>query len=259
MSRVDPRMMKPSGWFQIGWPTDFPAGEVTSRRYFGEDIVLFRNDSGELRALDAYCGHMGAHLGRGGRVCGDRIVCPFHGWEWNTAGENTCIPYQDRPNRAVRIRSWPVLERNEITYIWHELAGAAPTWEVPDVFETLGEGVDGRSFHPAHPHGEIRFGRRPLNPYVVLDNAADPAHFKTVHASNAIPVVVQSEPDGHLFRVKLGFGSSWVRDPATATGDALEIIEAGVGLSLTALGSETSPYAVIVLATTPVDEDTSEM
>ena len=111
MRRVPPDMMKPAGWFQIGWSTDFPPGHIAAKHYFGEEVVVFRADDGTLRALDAYCGHMGAHLGHGGEVCGDRVVCPFHGWEWNGDGRNVSIPYQDRPNRAVRIRSWPVMEQ----------------------------------------------------------------------------------------------------------------------------------------------------
>jgi hypothetical protein len=199
---------------------------------------------------------MGAHLGWGGRVVGDCIVCPFHGWEWNGAGENTRIPYQDRPNRAVRTPAWQVLERNQIVYLWHDREGRPPSWEPPDVFDALG--VADQSFHDCHPDGEIRFGPRTLDPFVVLDNAADPAHFVTVHDS-VLPVVVASEPDGHIFRVKLGFGSSWVTAPDTATGDALEILQIGVGLSLTVLGGRRSPSVVIVLSTTPIDLETSEM
>ena len=202
---------------------------------------------------------MGAHLGHGGRVCGESIVCPFHGWEWSAEGENVGIPYEDRPNKGIRLRSWPIAERNETVYLWHAPDAGDPTWEVPDAFEILGPGFAERSFHPAHPDGEVRFGRRALDPYVVLDNAADPAHFKTVHQTPGVPVVVSSEPEGHLFRVKLGFGESWIRDPDNATGDTLDIIEAGVGLSYTALGSDTTPYAAILLATTPVDDESSEM
>jgi hypothetical protein len=202
---------------------------------------------------------MGAHFGFGGRVCADRIVCPYHGWEWDRDGSNVLIPYEDRPNRARRIRSWPILERNCIVYLWHDSRGTGPTWEVPDVFGSQGEHVASREYHDAHPDGEIRFGPRTLDPYVVLDNAADPAHFKFVHHSKAIPVVVHSEADGHLFRVRLGFGSSWKRDPEHARGDALNILAVGVGLSFTALGGEHLPYAVIVLSTTPIDEETAEM
>jgi 3-ketosteroid 9alpha-monooxygenase subunit A len=258
-TRVTAEMMKPSGWFQVGWSTDFPECTVVSKRFFGEDVVIFRTEAGDVRVLDAYCGHMGAHLGVGGQICGDRIVCPFHGWEWDADGRNTAIPYEDRPNRARRIRSWPATERNGMVYIWHDREGAAPWWCVPDVFELFGEHVASRAYHDAHPHGQIRFGALSLDPYVVLDNAADPVHFKFVHRTKAIPTVVRCEPDGHLFKVRLGFGQRWATDPAHATGEALDIVQVGVGLSFTALWGQKSPYVVIVLSTTPVDDATSEM
>lgn len=258
MSSVPANMMKPTGWFQIGWSTDFAEGAIVSKKFFGQELVVYRSN-GSLHALDAYCGHMGAHLGYGGTVADECVTCPFHGWEWNSSGENVSIPYQDRPNRAVRIRVWPLAERNDIVYIWHHHENSGPTWEPPDVFDALEGDVNQRDYHPCHPDGQIRFGQRSLDPFVVLDNAADPAHFKTVHNSPAIPVVVSSEPDGHLFRVKLGFGSSWIRDPENATGDALDILEVGVGMSFTALGNPGSSYIVIVLATTPIDDTSSEM
>jgi 3-ketosteroid 9alpha-monooxygenase subunit A len=259
MSRWPLSMMKPTGWFQIGWSNDFAIGGVVPKRYFGEELAIFRTETGGLRALDAYCAHMGGHLAYGGTVCGELVTCPFHGWEWNGDGQNVRIPYQNRPNRAVSIRSWPVIERNDIVYLWHDRNGGEPTWNPPDVFDALGADVAAATYHPSHPDGQIRFGARNLNPFLVLDNAADPAHFCTVHDSPSIPIVVSSEPDDHLFRVKLGFGTSWVTDPDTTTADALDILEVGVGLSFTALGSTTHPFVVIVLSTTPIDDETSEM
>ncbi|MDO8361667.1 MAG: Rieske 2Fe-2S domain-containing protein [Actinomycetota bacterium] len=259
MSSVPAHMMKPTGWFQVGWSTDFPSGSVAARKFFGEELVIFRTESGALTALEAYCPHMGAHLGHGGTVCGELIRCPFHLWDWDADGHNASIPYQDRPNRAVRMRSWQLLERNDIVYLWHDKSGAPPAWEPPDAFEALGADVAAAEYHSAHPDGQIRFGALRLNPFVVLDNGADPAHFVAVHGSRTIPIVVSSEADGHLFRVKLGFGRRWLTHPDSANLDALDILQVGVGLSYTALGSLANPFVVIVLATTPIDDDTSEM
>ena len=131
---------------------------MVAKQYFGEALVVFRTGSGDLRALDAHCLHIGAHLGLGGTVRGDRIICPFHGWEWNAEGENVCIPYEDRPNKGIRMRTWTVAERNETVYLWHDATGSAPTWDVPDAFEVVGGDIAERTFHPAHPDGEVRFG-----------------------------------------------------------------------------------------------------
>ena len=53
------------------------------------------------------------------------------------AGHNVCIPYQDRPNRGRRIRTYPVTERNEAIYIWHDVEGREPYFEAPDVFDAM--------------------------------------------------------------------------------------------------------------------------
>ncbi len=75
--------------------------------YLGRDLVLFRGDDGTARVFDAHCPHLGAHLGVGGRVCGDGIACPFHGWRFDGEGQLVEVPGLDRPPRAAA-RAWPV-------------------------------------------------------------------------------------------------------------------------------------------------------
>src|SRR6516165_9089095 len=111
-----PFTWKVTGWFMIGWSGDFPSGEVRSLRYFGEDLVAYRGEGGELHVLDAHCLHLGAHLGHRGSVHGDCVACPYHGWEWGPDGENTHIPYEDRPNRSKRLRVWHVREQHECVF-----------------------------------------------------------------------------------------------------------------------------------------------
>ncbi len=77
-----PFTWKVTGWFMIGWSPEFPVGEVRPLHYFGEDLVAYRDESGELHVLEAHCKHLGAHIGHGGKVVGDCVQCPFHGWRW---------------------------------------------------------------------------------------------------------------------------------------------------------------------------------
>ena len=96
-----PFTWKVTGWFMVGWSAEFPIGEVRPLHYFGEDLVAYRDESGELHVLEAHCKHLGAHIGHGGTVVGDCVECPFHGWRWGPDGANRYIPYQpDRPNRG---------------------------------------------------------------------------------------------------------------------------------------------------------------
>ncbi|OXH81003.1 Rieske (2Fe-2S) protein, partial [Burkholderia multivorans] len=70
----------PFGWFCIGYSDEVAVGDVKPLRYFGKDLVMFRGESGEIGVLDAYCPHLGAHMGHGGTVEGDSLRCPFHHW-----------------------------------------------------------------------------------------------------------------------------------------------------------------------------------
>src|SRR5579864_2381748 len=90
-----PFSWKPTGWFMIGWSAEFPTGEARPLEYFGEELVAYRDGHGELHVLNAHCPHLGAHIGHGGRVRGDCVECPYHGWVWGPDGANRSIPYED--------------------------------------------------------------------------------------------------------------------------------------------------------------------
>ncbi len=62
----------PDGWYAMGLSKEIPSGALVNRRIGDEEIVLFRTESGVLNAIEAYCPHLGAHLGHGGTVQGRR-------------------------------------------------------------------------------------------------------------------------------------------------------------------------------------------
>ena len=57
----------PTGWFIVAFASDLAPGQVKRAHYFGEELVLFRTASGKVHVLDAYCQHLGANMGVGGR------------------------------------------------------------------------------------------------------------------------------------------------------------------------------------------------
>ena len=78
----------PVGWFQVDYSDELEVGEVKPLEYFGRDMVLFRAEDGTAHVLDAFCPHLGAHLGHGGTVDATEdgtscITCPFHGWKFD--------------------------------------------------------------------------------------------------------------------------------------------------------------------------------
>jgi phenylpropionate dioxygenase-like ring-hydroxylating dioxygenase large terminal subunit len=67
----------------------------------GLNLVVWRGVSGKSYVADAYCPHLGAHLGVGGEVAGECIKCPFHGWAFEGKdGKCVDIPYSDSSKHA---------------------------------------------------------------------------------------------------------------------------------------------------------------
>src|SRR5258708_6477960 len=109
----------PEGWFQVAYSADVADHQVAPLRYFGQELVLFRTVSGTAQVLDAYCSHVGAHLGFGGTVEGECIRCPFHSWAYGTDGVCRDIPYATRIPRGAQVRAWPTRELSGLIFVWH--------------------------------------------------------------------------------------------------------------------------------------------
>ena len=114
----------PSSWFVVAVSRELKPGNVTSVTVCGKNLVVFRPFDGPVACLDAYCSHLGAHLGLGsqaGPVTSDGCLrCPFHGWCFNGAGELKSAPTADAPlgSKQASIKSWPCQERNGVILVW---------------------------------------------------------------------------------------------------------------------------------------------
>lgn len=171
-----------TGWYVIGYSWEIKPGQVKPAKWFNQDLVVFRTASGVLSVLDAYCPHMGAHLGKvspaelGGGVCGETLECPFHGWKWSPEGRNVDIPY--RPGHPVKatIEKKHVAEVDDIILMWFDHKRRAPTYEWPG----LPYYGDKSSYYPLDTTVDGPYLAKPQFPF---ENSADPHHFKYVHGS----------------------------------------------------------------------------
>ena len=163
------------GWHLVLFSSELQIGEVKKLHYFGKDIVAYRGESGNAAILDAHCPHLGANLGSGeGRVRGDNIACPFHGWTFNARGECVEIPYATSiPDRAANaLKGWPVLEKNGFIAVWYAADGEDPEHYLPDIAEWSEQGWGDWAFY----RSRIR-----AQPCDVIENIVDIAHFPHVH------------------------------------------------------------------------------
>lgn len=103
------------------WWVAASTGEVTrtplSRWLLERPVVLFRTEDGDVTALEDRCAHRWAPLSHG-RVIGDEIACPYHGFRYNTRGACTHVPTQLHVPTELKIRSYPACEHGPFVWIW---------------------------------------------------------------------------------------------------------------------------------------------
>ena len=181
----------PDGWFRVASSADLPRGSVRPLRYFGRDLVAFRSSTDEVRVLDAHCPHLGAHLGHGGRVEGESIRCPFHGWRFDADGRCVEIPNARRiPSRA-EVRAWPVHEVNGMVMVYHHAREEAPSWRVPAMPE-----MATAEWTPWRRGAEWRLACHIQD---IAENGIDTGHMPLVHATQTSAITSEClEPRGPM-------------------------------------------------------------
>lgn len=182
----------PYGWFAVAFSSELSNGKMLTARFIDRDIVVLRTASGAISAIEAYCPHLGAHLGHGGSVVGEEIRCPFHGFQFATSGRCTFSPY-GTPPPAARLG---VLEAREIcgvVMVWHGPSGETP-WEIeaPDA---------GPEWRP------LRTKKLTLHshPQEVTENSVDFGHLSELHGFRNVRVVRDLAADGPRLRTSYAF------------------------------------------------------
>ena len=190
----------PFAWYRAAFAEDVAAGAVKPIRYLNRDLIVWREENGRPHVMDAYCPHLGAHLGIGGRVEGCEIVCPFHWWQYDGDGNNTLIPYDGGKNAAAKIKSYQTLDRNGYILFWYHPTDDAPLWEIPELDVCSNDGYteyDRYTWHIPIPWQEF------------AENGPDFIHLRTVHGSVDIPELERLRYDGYSteLRSKVNFAT----------------------------------------------------
>lgn len=187
-------------WHAVLSSSQLKRGAARSVDFSDRKIALFRDHSGAIGALDAFCPHMGADLGSG-KVRDGALVCPYHHWAFGTSGE--CLRVRAQSTAESKQRStfaYPVCER--YGYIWifngERAAFPAPSTEWSETDHHLIR---------LPPH-RIR-----CHPHAIGTNVADFNHLETLHG-----FVFQGKPElvkecdyqlEHRYRIALQ-SKNWV-------------------------------------------------
>src|SRR5919205_1741106 len=157
-------------WHPIATTTELEQEPVLAVRLLGEDLALYRAESGELGLVAQRCPHRGASLAYGIPEA-DGLRCPYHGWKFSRAGQ--CLEQPAEPpdstfKERIRIPAYPVQEMGGL--IWAYL-GPQPVPLLPR-FEIF--------LRPDMDH-DVGISRLPCNWVQVSENTVDPMHIEYLH------------------------------------------------------------------------------
>lgn len=149
-----------------------PDGQPHRVRLLGEDLVAFRDTSGRVGLVSHACPHRAAPMVFA-RNEHDGLRCVYHGWKFGVDGK--CIEMAteraDSPLcRNVKIKAYPVRERNNILWAW-----MGPEGEPPPLPE-----LEWNLVGPEQIHVSMRI--QECNWLQALEGEIDSAHAAVLHA-----------------------------------------------------------------------------
>ncbi len=188
----------PEGWFFVASRKELMKARLIEKTWMGENIVAWIDDDGEVCVSRAYCPHLGADLrpSVGGTVCEGRLVCPFHGYEFDTSGQCVKTPYAPAPKTA-KLGVFPTHEIAGLIFAWWGIDGREPQWPLPE------ESPDQTDWTGL----KIRTIRFPGHPQETTENSVDLAHLRYVHGYDNVKRVGRFTVDGHVLVSDFDFRS----------------------------------------------------
>ena len=170
-----------NAWYIAAWPEEIGDG-IVARTIMNVPLAIFRDTEGMAAALEDSCCHRGAPLSQG-RMVERGLECGYHGLVFDGSGKCVHVPGQDTVPASARVRSYPVVERQQCIWIWMGDPAQADAAKILD--------------YPFHdqpekwPHKKATF-RIEANYMMMMDNLMDLSHLAYVHRKT-----IGGNPEAH--------------------------------------------------------------
>ena len=186
----------PDGWYFVASRDALRRQTLIERTWLGQEIVAWCDDEGSVCVADAYCPHLGSHLGpaTGGKVRNGRLVCPFHGFEYDATGQCVATPNAPAPKNA-KLKRFETQTINGLVFAWWSSVGQPPYFRLPldrrdeDGWTAVGLRTFRLTSHPEH----------------TAENSVDLAHFSYIHGYHDVHQQGSVTVDGAHLRSAFNF------------------------------------------------------
>lgn len=188
-------------WYPICTSAELVRDEPRRVELLGVRLVAYRDEAENAHVLSDTCIHRGGSLSKG-KVVGDCLQCPYHGWQYSGDGQCASIPSMEgkKPPARARIDSYPVHEAYGVVFAFLGDLPKAERPPVPVVEEWDKEGW--RVGEPVVFEIDAFYERS-------IENGLDPVHNEFVHPTQGSPRVgedqITIEPDDWGARFMVDF------------------------------------------------------
>jgi len=160
-------------WYAVLESKEVRAGKPVAVTRMGEKLVFWRDPSGRLACLADHCPHRGVALSAG-KLTGECLQCPFHGFEFDASGACRRVPANGKnaaPPKAMHTTAYPVREAHGLVYLWW----GEPREAYPPLpfFDEIGEGF---VYSTLKDHWATHYSR-------AIENQLDVVHLPFIHAT----------------------------------------------------------------------------
>jgi vanillate O-demethylase monooxygenase subunit len=162
-----------NSWYVAEGAETIETGKPHGVTILGEPIVIWRDQSGDVHALEDRCVHRLAPLSLG-QCEGANLRCMYHGFKFSPDGHVIEIPGQAEIPAIARVRRYSVVEQDSWIWVWMGSPELADQIAIPRVF-----GID----HPdwVLRHGQLEYAAEAR---LINDNLTDFSHLAFVHRAS---------------------------------------------------------------------------
>jgi len=172
-----------NAWYAAAWADEIKDAFL-ARRILEEPVLMFRRENASAVALADRCPHRFVPLSMGRRH-GDVVECVYHGLRFDGAGMCVHNPHGDAIAKALRVRTYPLVEKYRALWIWMGDPSRADPSRIPD-FSFLND--------DAHFTTVTATSRFDANYELITDNLLDLTHVSYLHTPSFGPTnIAQSE------------------------------------------------------------------
>jgi 5,5'-dehydrodivanillate O-demethylase oxygenase subunit len=160
-------------WHPVAGAAEFDQRHTKPVRLFGEDLVLYKDLSGQFGLVDRHCPHRRADMAYG-IAEKEGLRCNYHGWAFDASGACVHQPFEDTafPEKnlkaTIRTKAYPVEVKAGLVwaYLGPQPAPCLPDWE---------------PFSRENVFTQIALAEIPCNWLQCQENSIDPVHFEWMH------------------------------------------------------------------------------